>query len=130
MNSKDTYTKIFLKQSDIAITDVNIKIYTRSWWQNTRQKSAGGLGLTEEGFDYLKNKLDIRFYEVHLPRDFKLTTHTIIFLDQFIDCPYYLTKHSIFVTGEKKSMELYLFAGDLNKYGLTKALSRLNQKNS
>lgn len=126
MTSKDTYTKIFLKQGDITLSDVNLKIYSRLWWQNNRQKDSGGLRLTEAGFDYLNRKLDIKFYEVHLPQDFKITTHTIIFLDKFIDCPYYLTTNSIFLTGEKKSMELYLFSGDLYKYGLTKAMSRFS----
>jgi hypothetical protein len=53
-----------------------------------------------------------------------LTTQVIIFLDQFIDCPYYLTNRSIIVTNEKKAVELTLFSGDLRKYGLTKAMTR------
>ena len=57
-----------------------------------------------------------------------LTTQVIIFLDQFIDCPYYLTNKSIHVTSEKKAMELHLFSGDLRKYGLTKALKRQNNE--
>jgi len=53
-----------------------------------------------------------------------LTTQVIIFLDQFIDCPYYLTNRSITVTNEKKAVELSLFSGDLRKYGLVKAMKR------
>lgn len=124
MTNKETYTKIFLKTSDIAISPANLKIYTRQWWKNNRNKDEGGLRLTDEGFDFLKETIELKFYEIPLPRDQKLNTQTIIFLDQFIDCPYYLTERSIFVTDEKKSMELYLFSGDLQKYGLTKAMSR------
>ena len=124
MNWKETYTKVFLKQADIAVSDANIKSYMSDWWQNTRGKSEGGLRLTEDGFDFLKENLDIQMYEIPFPRDFKFTTQTYIFLDQFITCPYFLTNRSIWVTDEKKSMELHLFSGDLRKYGLTKAMKR------
>lgn len=124
MNWKDTYTKIFLKQAQVAISPTNIKLYSKKWWQNIRNKDIGGLRLTDEGFDFLKETIELKFYEIPLPRDQRLNTQTIIFVDQFIDCPYYLTERSIFVTDEKKSMELYLFSGDLQKYGLTKAMSR------
>ena len=59
------------------------------------------------------------------PVDFNLTTQTIIFLDKYIDCPYYLADDGMIVTNEKKAMELMLFSGDIRKYGLNKALSRL-----
>ena len=124
MNWKETYTKVFLKQSDIAISEANIKQYLSDWWQNTRGKAEGGLRLTEDGFDFLQEKLEIQMYEIPFPKDFKFTTQTFIFLDQFITCPYYLTNRSIWVTDEKKSMELHLFSGDLRKYGLTKAMKR------
>tara|TARA_B100000900_G_scaffold262954_1_gene224241 strand:+ start:171 stop:551 length:381 start_codon:yes stop_codon:yes gene_type:complete len=124
MNWKETYTKVFLKQSDIAVSDANVKQYMSDWWQNTRGKTEGGLRLTEDGFDFLHENLDIQMYEIPFPRDFKFTTQTYIFLDQFITCPYYLTNRSIWVTDEKKSMELHLFSGDLRKYGLTKAMKR------
>lgn len=80
--------------------------------------------MTDEGYDFLKENIQLKFYEIPLPRDQRLNTQTIIFLDQFIDCPYYLTERSIFVTDEKKAMELHLFSGDLQKYGLTKAMTR------
>jgi len=128
MNWKETYTKIFLKQSDIAISEANLKHYRSEWWQNTREKSEGGLRLTDEGFEFITNTLDLQTYEVPFPRDFKMTTQTVIFLDQFITCPYYITSKSIYVTDEKKAMELHLFSGDLRKYGLTKAISRSNSE--
>ncbi len=98
MNWKETYTKVFLKQSDIAVSEANLKQYLSDWWQNTRGKAEGGLRLTEDGFDFLQENLDIQMYEIPFPRDFKFTTQTYIFLDQFITCPYYLTNRSIWGT--------------------------------
>ena len=124
MSVKETYTKIFLKQANIALTDATLKEYMPLWWQNTRSKDTGGLRLTSAGFDFLIEKLDLRFYEVPYPKDKPFTTQTIIFLDKFINCPYFLSKTSIYVTDEKKSLELHLFSGDLRKYGLVKAMKR------
>ena len=127
---KETYTKIFLKQADIAISDVTMKEYMSTLWQNTRSKDEGGLRLTDAGIEFLKDKLELATYEIPFPKDFDLTTNTIIWLDQFIDCPYYLTNKAIHVTNEKKAVELTLFSGDLRKYGITKAMKRSNKIDS
>ena len=95
------------------------------WWQNTRQ--SGGLRLTDDGMMFLSDKIDLATYEVPFPADFKITTQVIIFLDRFIDCPYYLTNRGITVTDEKKALELHLFSGDVRKYGLAKALKRTDE---
>ena len=124
MNWKETYTKVFLKQKNIAISEVTLKQYLSEWWQNTRAKEQGGLRLTSAGFDFVRNELDLATYDVPFPKDFEMTTNTIIWLDQFITCPYYLFKNSIVVLDERKAMELHLFSGDIKKYGLTKAMNR------
>jgi len=124
MNWKETYTKIFLKQKDIAISHATLKEYMPEWWQNTRAKDAGGLRLTDEGYRFVKEELNLQTYEVPYPANFQITTQVLIFLDQFIDCPYYLTNRNISVTNEKKAVELHLFSGDIRKYGISKAMKR------
>ena len=123
MNWKETYTKIFLKQLGKSTSDLSVKEHMPLWWQNTRNKEQGGLRLTNEGYDVL-TQIDLATYDIPYPKDMTMTTQIIIFLDQFIDCPYYLTNRSMIVTNEKKAVELTLFSGDLRKYGLTKAMSR------
>lgn len=125
--NQETYTKIFLKASDQALSEENIKTSMRRWWMNNRKKSQGGLRLTDEGFDFVKETLDLRVYEVPFPITLDLKAEVILFLDKFIDCPYYLTEVSIFVLSERKNFELHLFAGDVHKYGLIKAMKRKNQ---
>ena len=126
MNLKETYTKVFLKQAGISINESTLKEYMPMWWQNTRAKKVGGLRLTEDGFLFTTEKLELANYEVPFPDDFKVTTQIVIFLDKFIDCPYYLTNRSVSVLNEKKALELHLFSGDVRKYGLNKALKRTN----
>lgn len=123
MNWKETYTKIFLKQLGKSTNDMAMKEYLPIWWKNTREKKSGGLRLTDAGFDML-SEIGLATYEIPYPKDMPVTTQVIIFLDQFIDCPYYISPRSIHVTNEKKALELSLFSGDLRKYGLTKAMSR------
>lgn len=124
MNWKETYTKIFLKNADISINQNTLKEYLPMWWKNSRSKDVGGLRLTEKGLDFITKKLDLKTYEVPFPIDFNVTTQTIIFLDRFITCPYFLADDGIIVTNEKKAMELMLFSGDIRKYGISKAMSR------
>lgn len=123
MNWKEAYTKIFLKELGQSISEANVKQYMPLWWQNTRNKDTGGLRLTETGYEMLQ-EIGLATYDVPYPKDMPLTTQVIIFLDQFIDCPYYLTNRSITVTNEKKAVELTLFSGDLRKYGIIKAMRR------
>ena len=123
MNWKETYTKIFLKELGQSTSDNAVKEYMPLWWKNTREKNNSGLRLTELGFDVL-TQIDLATYEIPYPKDMPLTTQVIIFLDRFIDCPYYLTNNSIHVTSERKAVELTLFSGDLRKYGLAKAISK------
>lgn len=123
MNWKEVYTKIFLKEKGIATSEANLKQYMPIWWQNTRNKETGGLRLTDKGIEVVQ-EIGLQTYDIPYPRDMPLTTQVIIFLDQFIDCPYYLTNRSITVLNEKKAVELTLFSGDLRKYGLVKAMKR------
>jgi|TARA_B100000242_G_scaffold24354_2_gene14768 hypothetical protein len=127
MNWKETYTKVFLKQAGIAISESSLAEYMPVWWQNTREKDSGGLRLTEAGLLFLMEKIELATYDIPFPPDFKITTQVVIFLDKFIDCPYFLTNKGLTVTNEKKALELHLFSGDVRKYGLAKALKRTDE---
>lgn len=122
--NQTNYTKIFLKEFNQSISEENIKISRRKWWCNTRKKEKGGLRLTEEGYRFITEDLNLKVYEVPFPFYLDLKPEVIVFLDNVMDCPYYLTEKSITVTNEKKCFELYLFSGDVQKYGLIKAMKR------
>lgn len=124
MDWKTTYTKIFLQQANISVNENTMKEYLPIWWRNSRVKAEGGLRLTEEGLKFVQEKLELQTYDVPFPQEFTITTQVLIFLDKFIDCPYYLAADGIIVTNEKKAMELHLFSGDIRKYGLIKAMNR------
>jgi hypothetical protein len=123
MNWKETYTKIFLKQLGKDSSDTNVKSHLPLWWKNTRNRKENGLRLTDEGWNII-HEIGVTTYEIPFPAEMPLTTQVIIFLDKFIDCPYYLTQKAIHVLGEKKAVELTLFSGDIRKYGLNKAMTR------
>jgi hypothetical protein len=95
-------------------------------WQNPRKKAVGGMRLTDEGFAVFIEKMDMKSYDIEFPKEFTLTNQTTIWLDRFIDGPYYVTKKSIIVFKEKTAVQLVLFSGDVEKFGLAKAMSLKN----
>jgi hypothetical protein len=124
---KETYTKLFLKQLGKSIDEATVKNYYSQWWKNTREKEVGGLRLTELGLNTVK-EIGLEIYTIPYPTDMELTTNVVIFLDQYINSPYYIDGKSITVTDERKAVELSLFAGDLRRYGLVKAMTRAKKE--
>ena len=86
--------------------------------------NAGGLRLTDAGLKFVTTAIDLAAYEVPFPIDLDLKPEVLLYLDKFIDCPYHLTDKAITVLSERKAFELHLFAGDVRKYGLIKAMRR------
>ena len=127
MISREIYTKIFLKEMGRSIDEANVKLHLHKWWQSKRTKEGGGLRLSLEGYEFLVTELELKEYEIPFNEKIELSPQTIIFFDQFLDCPYFLTNQSLTVFNEKKAFELYMFSDDIRKYGLIKAIN--NQKN-
>lgn len=127
---KELYTKVFLASAGMPTDADTIKTYSLKWWKNIRKKVNQSLTLTDEGYRFLVDVLQLQSYKIPFPKDFTFTSQVIIWLDQFIDCPHYYTKKEIYVFKEKKAAELILFSGDVRRYGLAKALSRQRDSTS
>ena len=123
MIDRDTLTKIFLQQWGKSTDDANLNMYSRTWWQSNRVNKQNAFRLSDKGFEFLTSELELKSYEVPFTESIELSPQTIIFLERYIDCPYYLTVESITVFSEKKSFELYLFSDDIRKFGLIKAMN-------
>ena len=123
MITRDALTKIFLQQWGKSTDDVNMKLFSRKWWQSTRVNKQTAFRLSEEGYEFLIKELDLKEYEIPFTEPIELSPQTIVFLERYIDCPYYLTTQSITVFSERKSFELYLFSDDIRKFGLVKAMN-------
>lgn len=129
---KDSYTLAFLKAAnEDNITSELVRKRKMDWWWNVRSKDSGGLRLTDFAIKYVEEKADLKIYKINFPKDFSITPQVLLWLDNFIESPYYITKRSITVLKEKAAFELYLFSGDVQKLGYNKALSkRLSQESS
>jgi len=129
MKTKDVYTEIFLKAAEEQVNENLVKSKKSTWWWNTRNKDTGGLRLTEEGIDYITDNAKLKTYKIKFPNEIIITPQILVWLDNFIESPYYITKKDITVITEKAAFELYLFSGDIRKFGYGKALNqRLNQE--
>lgn len=123
MIHRDALTKIFLQQWGKSTDEANVNLYSHKWWQSNRVNKQNAFRLSEEGFQFLTETLEIKMYEIPFTEPIELSPQTIIFLERYIDCPYYLTNQSITVFSERKSFELYLFSDDIRKFGLVKAMN-------
>ena len=108
-----------------------IKKYKDVWWWSFRHKNQGGLRLTEHALNFIEEHAKIKTYKIEFPKDFSFTPQVLVWLDQFIESPYFITKKHITVLREKSAFELYLFSGDIRKMGHNKALAkRLSQEST
>lgn len=131
MITKDAYTRVFLQAANIDPTPEKIKEYKAVWWWNFRNKDEGGLRMTEEALNFIEEHAKIKIYKIEFPKEFSFTPQVLVWLDKFIDSPFYINKKHIVVMKEKAAFELYLFSGDIRKLGHNKALSkRLNQESA
>ena len=87
------------------------------------------LRLTKIGLEHITEKCDIKKYDIKFSEKVVWTAQTLLWLDEFIDSPYFIDKKKITVFKEKKALELHLFAGDVHKFGMTKAMSQKLDQN-
>lgn len=123
MIPRNALTKIFLQQWGKSTDDANVQLYGRKWWQSNRANKQTAFRLSDEGYEFLAGTLELKEYEIPFTEPIELSPQTIIFLEKYIDCPYYLTNKSITVFSERKSFELMLFSDDIRKFGLVKAMN-------
>lgn len=123
MISKKAYTTIFLESAGIDVTQELLEGKIKAWWWNLRNKNKGGLRLSDEALLFIEAQSKIKTYKVPFPENLTLTPQVLLWLDNFIECPYYITKKDITVLKEKSAFELYLFSGDVRKMGYNKAMA-------
>jgi hypothetical protein len=130
MNQRFELTRYVLKEAGKPHDDVYVKKMFSAFWMNPRNKEKGGMRLTDSGWTWLNNA-GIKYYQIDLPKEIEWTNQLIIRLDQFIDSPFYLTKKAIYVFTERMAVQLVLFSGNIQKFGLSRAMAvaREQQKN-
>ena len=128
MDTKTAYTRTFMGLLEQPIHDESVKTNYYSWWQNVRESyQARSLRLTKLGLETVK-KLDIKTYDIAFPDKIIFTPQTYLWLDEYVDCPYFVDKKKVIVTMEKMALQLMMFAGDITKYGLARAMSKADEK--
>ena len=130
MDVKTAYTRTFMQLLNRPEHDETIKSCYYTWWQNVRESyQARSLRLTKQGLDIVK-RLEIKTYTIKFPDKIIFTPQTFLWLDEFVDCPYYVDKKQITVTMERMALQLMMFAGDVTKYGLARAMSKMDEQKS
>lgn len=129
--NKDAYTKAFLQAAELPVNEKNIKDYKALWWWSFRKKDQGGLRLTEQALEFIEEHAKIKTYKIEFPKEFAFTPQVLLWLDNYIDSPFFVNKKHIIVMKEKAAFELYLLSGDVRKLGHNRAMSkRLSQEST
>jgi hypothetical protein len=130
MDIKRQLTEIVSKQLGWPMDEKTLEKNHSIIWQNVRKKSQGGLKLTDTGFQIFKDLVGFKSYDVEFPKELVISNKVSIWMDRFIDSPYYICKSSIVVFKEKTALQLILFSGDVEKFGLAKVMSQDFLKNN
>lgn len=103
--------------SQISVKPNTLEKFKNGFWNNPRDKEEGGWGLTEYGHKVLQS-VDVKCYPIDLNPDTVITNQILIWMDRFLDGPWYWeNKKTLHVYKEKTAFQLILFSGDLHKYG-------------
>jgi len=119
MTQKIEITKYIIEKLNLkAPTDRSFKAWIQTIWKNPRNKSFGGLRLTDRGFELL-TKSEVKSYEIKLEdSDIIFENKFILWLDNTFNCPFYISKTRIYFFNERPAVQLVLFSGNLQKYYL------------
>lgn len=127
-SKKIVFTRQFLKEINLPDDDKSVREIIPVWWRDSRTDT--GLWLTPTGYDTLKNRVGLQFYQIDLPgkglSSMPITNKMLIALERFIDCPFFIDKRSIMVSSESMAIQLVLFGGDLNRFISAKENSSKN----
>ena len=74
MISRETFTKIFLKELGRSCDEANVRLHLHRWWQSKRTKEGGGLRLSFEGYEFLVTELGLKEYEIPFNEKGPVTT--------------------------------------------------------
>jgi len=119
MTLKTDITRYIAEQFNLPTDEKSIRKLLPQWWFNYRNKEKGGLRLTDEGFARLT--AHIKAHKVTLDEPVEYTNQVIIWLDNLIESPWYITKDEIYVFDEKMAIQLVLFSGNIVRYSAAKA---------
>jgi hypothetical protein len=115
--SEKIYSQLHVKPNTLAK-------FKNAFWSNPRDKEEGGWGITEYGHKVLQS-VNIKCYPIDLASDIVITNQVLIWMDRFLDGPWYWeNKKTLHCYKEKTAFQLILFSGDLHKYGWSKAESK------
>lgn len=102
-----------MQELGVVNNSQNFKKYNKLWWKNTRKKSKGGMWLTDKGFEDFQ-KAQIKNYCIKFANPLEiLENEFIIWLDNYLDSPFYLTKKELYTFGERTAVQMMLFSGDI-----------------
>lgn len=114
MDAKVAITREMLLMAGEDASVKNVKKHLRVFWKNPRLNGVRSMSLTKEGYEFMKPYM--KFYTIDLLEESDELIKNIIWLDKYLDCPFFLENKRIRLTREKTAINLMLYGGDLNQF--------------
>lgn len=95
-----------------VLSDVTVR-----WWKNF--SDSGGLGLTDEGYEYLLDQLELPVWIFEFPTDKKTNSRLLIDLDRYCPCVYWIkitTKRTTLALFDSREAVSYTLFNDIARY--------------
>jgi hypothetical protein len=124
MNPKIDITNEVLKILNPNFSKKEYNDAYRTWWQNPRSKADGGLKLTKKGYEAFVNA-NLKVYVLKIPQPISVSNQMTIWMDRFIDCPFYIAWNKIHVFGSKMAVQLVIFDGNIEHLVSIKAKNQI-----
>jgi len=114
MDPKVAITHEILLMSGEDTSADNVKKNLKIFWKNPRLNGVRSMALTKLGYQFMEPHL--KFYTIELTDAPEELIRNIIWLDKYLDCPFFLENKRIRLTRERTAVMLMLYGGDLNRF--------------
>lgn len=121
MMERSEVTKRILEIVKPDYTEKDLRNASLSWWKSVRKNGKGSWWLSETGFQAMKTA-GIKDHFIRFDSPIFYTNKVIVWLDNYINCPFFIDAKGIYVFEERTAVQLVLFSGNVPKYLSAKAL--------
>ena len=123
MSARLHITKEILEEANFPTDTQTVLKYDHLLWHSFRTDRIS-MRLSKPGLDFLIDKAGRRDFLIRFFDPIEVHPMTLIWFDRNIKTPFYIGRCDITVFDPRLATQLHLFSGDINRFCLSKVLSK------